>query len=725
MGTISDKLTYLAETKEALKDKLESIGLDTSTGDTFRDYVDKIDDYFPFYAYANALMPLPNTYKNISGYGNMYVSPNVKIYAKTVGENNYSSYTVEEWRQLVINYTNNSADIKNYLEPVGIEFITGIEHFVVFFFLEDMDDYYPVPGCDKTGTTTKTKLNYQSFNTGGGTKYYGYRHSMCYLIPVNSTNYNGTGKLKNPDNSNATITRDKNYFVLGSPNTHYTWRIKENCGFRIWMSEPEKDILRAETLYKINEWMRHRASIVAKDANGNDITTTIPDTSTYKQGTDEPDLYKVDIETVDGEMYFKIIVDENDSSKDILTSNLAKYNEHNFFSNYNPQSSTSIGLLDQIYSDQKLNGINMNSGLDSNDPIKILTPGAKGAEAYVFQGKWRIITPILSLCNTLDYTTDRNCIDAPVIYYWKNVVRPRFEAMGIHNVQLLNEKWGQIYAINRQSASSNYTNAYYQTINHLITFLRNPKGGGYSYDVVHNAYSSSIWTSSRMTESNVFVTYLGNYPNLSWSGPQGRLIPIFGVDLEPLAPPVITYDENDTVTITAETGTEIYYTISYSSTPDIEPTLIEIMKGNTKIKKYTGPFKSNAQLQFIIRAIAVKYKQKCSVESCEYFEIPPPAEPTIYQYFGIPGSIYYRISAESEATIYYTKTLDEYGIVPNPNDLGDISTGHTKKYTTNENIYINTNYYYNTIKAIAVKNGVSSSVATMTYYYNFEDEGFD
>lgn len=38
----------------------------------------------------------------------------------------------------------------------------------------------------------------------------------------------------------------------------------------------------------------------------------------------------------------------------------------------------------------------MNSGLDTNDTLKILTPGAKGADAYTFQGKWRIITPILS-----------------------------------------------------------------------------------------------------------------------------------------------------------------------------------------------------------------------------------------------------------------------------------------------------------------------------------------
>jgi hypothetical protein len=45
---------------------------------------------------------------------------------------------------------------------------------------------------------------------------------------------------------------------------------------------------------------------------------------------------RVDIVTENGEMYFKIIVDENDSSKDILTNNLAKYNIHSFCTGSNP-----------------------------------------------------------------------------------------------------------------------------------------------------------------------------------------------------------------------------------------------------------------------------------------------------------------------------------------------------------------------------------------------------
>jgi hypothetical protein len=42
--------------------------------------------------------------------------------------------------------------------------------------------------------------------------------------------------------------------------------------------------------------------------------------------------------------------------------------------------------------------------------------------------------------------------------------------------------------------------------------------------------------------------------------------------LEPVAPPVITYD-NDLITISAESGADIYYSIKSGATPNTEPTL--------------------------------------------------------------------------------------------------------------------------------------------------------
>ena len=130
----------------------------------------------------------------------------------------------------------------------------------------------------------------------------------------------------------------------------------------------------------------------------------------------------------------------------------------------------------------------------------------------------------------------------------------------------------------------------------------------------------------------------------------------------------------------------IYYT---KNVANIELALVNIGY-NANVIKYTSPVTVSHNDE--IRAMAVNSEKRCSLATYMKVQFPAPAEPTIYQNFGVVGSICYRISAESGATIYYTKTFDEYGIVPNPNDLGDISSGHTKKYTANENIYINTNY---------------------------------
>jgi hypothetical protein len=44
MGTVSDKLNYLAETKEEIKSSIETMGVTVSSDTTFREYADKITD---------------------------------------------------------------------------------------------------------------------------------------------------------------------------------------------------------------------------------------------------------------------------------------------------------------------------------------------------------------------------------------------------------------------------------------------------------------------------------------------------------------------------------------------------------------------------------------------------------------------------------------------------------------------------------------------------------
>lgn len=47
MGTISDKLSYLEETKQFLREKLEELGATVTDEDTFRSYVEKMADVAP------------------------------------------------------------------------------------------------------------------------------------------------------------------------------------------------------------------------------------------------------------------------------------------------------------------------------------------------------------------------------------------------------------------------------------------------------------------------------------------------------------------------------------------------------------------------------------------------------------------------------------------------------------------------------------------------------
>ena len=46
MGTISDKLEYLADTKEQIREGLNNLGAGIQTSDTFRSYANAIDEIY-------------------------------------------------------------------------------------------------------------------------------------------------------------------------------------------------------------------------------------------------------------------------------------------------------------------------------------------------------------------------------------------------------------------------------------------------------------------------------------------------------------------------------------------------------------------------------------------------------------------------------------------------------------------------------------------------------
>ena len=120
MGTISDKLTYLTQTKEAIKNKIALYSVDISTGDTFRSYVDKIEDLIEFYANE----PLPYIKRTLNNNGsnlNVYESPFIKIYAT-----DHNSYTIDEWIEVV--------KTDNHPNPLGLDIKALGQHFVILFF---------------------------------------------------------------------------------------------------------------------------------------------------------------------------------------------------------------------------------------------------------------------------------------------------------------------------------------------------------------------------------------------------------------------------------------------------------------------------------------------------------------------------------------------------------------------------------------------------------------
>ena len=64
MGTIADKLTYLSDTKAAIRNAIAEKGVAVTDADTFRSYADKIrliDGGGIIYEYIGITMPLMQT----------------------------------------------------------------------------------------------------------------------------------------------------------------------------------------------------------------------------------------------------------------------------------------------------------------------------------------------------------------------------------------------------------------------------------------------------------------------------------------------------------------------------------------------------------------------------------------------------------------------------------------------------------------------------------------
>jgi hypothetical protein len=439
MGTTAQKLQYLDGTKQAIKQALTDNGILVPTGTTFREYASKITDIRSKFSFE----PLPYTQVSLGG-TSVNVSPFLKIYA-----DDGNSYTPQEWYTL----PGKGTDIK----PLAFDIEACGIHSLIYLKDTAAPAYYEITRTNMSAITA-------------------YKHSPYQFSLYTSAQSN----LTNPDGTTAAITSANGVLTMTTANCPgKTWVCKAdltNAGGSLRMSDVGSEYDRCEAMYQQVEWLRHRASIETT------VATEAPDGTyaevlIYDDGTDHWFLVKYN-----GSVY--------------NTGVKAKYNVHSFFNSANPTSA----IVDAIYTEQvkATKKLSMNDELSdvqgnvTETTYKILTPGAKGAEAVAYNGKWRIITPVLSNASAT-FNQDTNMQDAPAIYYNKEILEPLY---GAGNVALPNDRTMQAYCLNRTTL-----------LNSLVDFLNSANGGSCNVPSTLDAY---VWCATRYSATYAWFVGTGN-----------------------------------------------------------------------------------------------------------------------------------------------------------------------------------------------------------------------
>lgn len=432
MGTTAQKLQYLAGTKQAIKQALTDNGISVPTGTTFREYASKITDIrFKF-----SFEPLPYTQVSLGG-TSVNVSPYINIYA-----DDGNSYTPQEWYDL--------SGKGSTIHPVAFDIEAVGAHFLMYFKSFVNTDSYSYK--DVTG---------QFSQTDGQLQHSPHNYSLVTANGTWTDSVDGGTKTAKAVVSNGVI-------VLSTTNSPLTWQIATGCGPRsAFQDKTDNSLARINALYNQVEWLRHRFAI------NSGLTTEEED------GT----IGTVTIVKDNGDMYFAV--------NGVKSNKLAKYNlvGTTAISSANLTSA----IADYIYAQQLVNNVNMNDDtIEGVSPsAKILTPGAKGAEAYAFNGYWMITTPILSNCSASPTNMEKNIQDAPAVYYIKRVLANQYE-----NVSLPSENMMQGYYLNRTTI-----------LNSIVNFLNSANGGSCK---VPSTLSVNVWCAARNNSTSAWYVYAGN-----------------------------------------------------------------------------------------------------------------------------------------------------------------------------------------------------------------------
>lgn len=424
MGTTAEKLARIQQAKADIKAAIQAKGVTVS------------DELISQYANLIAQIPIPDREADmpktlpatIVTLGGVNVSTNdhIKIYGS-----DKKSYTCEEWYNLEGKGTT--------ILPIGLDMNVWGLHFVWYFKCKYRDaaannkTYYDVSGT--------------AAQTNGNLRHSQWQHPMV-TGAYTKTDANGTV---------ATATVDGDDLVLSTTNSPKTWRMKKGKGSSGSFFCPNDYQDRFNALVAQTEWFRHRAAIdsglTTDAADGTEGTVTI-------------------VTEQDGEMYFYV--------NGTATTCLAKYNMHAMMNGDNPTQA----IIDAIYAAQKTNGTDMNAACLDGHAKPVVTDGSKGAEAYAFNGKWMIVTPILTRCNAT-LSMDYNIPDAPAVYYAKYL-----ESLYGGVITLPCEQMEEAYWVNRSSI-----------INSMISFLNNAVGGSCG---VGSSIDTDTWSAVRSNAINAW-----------------------------------------------------------------------------------------------------------------------------------------------------------------------------------------------------------------------------
>jgi hypothetical protein len=424
MATITENLERIQQAKADIKAAIQAKGV-TVSDELISQYANLIAQIPLPDREADMPKPLPATIVTLGGV-NVSTNDHIKIYGS-----DKNSYTCEEWYALEGKGTT--------ILPIGLDINAWGLHFVWYF------------KCKYRDATDNNKTYYDvsgtaSHNSGN------LRHSQ-WQHPVVTGAYTKTDL----NNTVATATVDGDDLVLSTTNSPKTWRMKKSMGnIDAFKSESNYDE-RYNSFVAQTEWFRHRAAIdsglTTEEADGTEGVVTI-------------------VTEQDNEMYFYV-----NGSK---TNCLAKYNIHSMMGGGNPTQA----IIDAIYAAQKTNGTNMNATCLDGHAKPVVTDGSKGAEAYAFNGKWMIVTPILTRCNT-NLTMDYNIPDAPAVYYVKYLGSLYNETITLPCEQML-----ECYWLNKGTV-----------INSMISFLNNAVGGSCNIGEAINTY---MWTPSRLNSTQIW-----------------------------------------------------------------------------------------------------------------------------------------------------------------------------------------------------------------------------